>query len=486
MTAAVPAGAAVPATAEEVPADVLARTRALLIARIAIGLYLLELLLNLTRPKLQDNEPTLTIFQHLPKTSGSLGRLLAMPKAVFWTVIAGIVIGAALQAFVAITRPEGRRAANLTWATLAALLGPVALFSLTVVAIYPLQALICVPGTAFVLWLLHHGQRFARMPLSMLLTGFGWGALLVFGLSRAYGGLLFGAVNAYMAKGAHNDMNALLKTQYRVTDFLLLHMEVVNALVLAGGILVLTAMFRHRLDLVTGLILGAAIGLGYNLVESVLFIKLFGSLGAINGATAGFEFWIRQSIGLLGSQVAFGAVLGAAMGLAAQHHNKRFAYLGLAAAIGGAIGTENLAPWLAHQADVTAGSPADTLIASPFFWLLPQAPFIITAALLLRTGLRTRAAEARAAISAELSAGPAITRAEAPYLMDPSLRLWSLYQTWRHHGLPTARTLHKIQTTQLSLAARRRQHQQSGDPHTHKQAADLQTKVMNLKTGAEQ
>ena len=56
----------------------LARGRALLIARLVIGLYLVELLLNLTRPHVLPNEPTLSIFQRLPKTSGSFGRLLSI------------------------------------------------------------------------------------------------------------------------------------------------------------------------------------------------------------------------------------------------------------------------------------------------------------------------------------------------------------------------------------------------------------------------
>jgi hypothetical protein len=46
--------------------DAMAAARALLIARLAIGLYLVELLLNLTRPRILPNEPALTIFWQLP------------------------------------------------------------------------------------------------------------------------------------------------------------------------------------------------------------------------------------------------------------------------------------------------------------------------------------------------------------------------------------------------------------------------------------
>jgi RsiW-degrading membrane proteinase PrsW (M82 family) len=466
-----------------IPDDALAR--ALLIARLVIAFYLVELLLNLTRPHVLPNEPTLTVFQKFPGFSGSLARLFATPRAVFWTVLAGIVVGAALQAFVAFTRPEGRRAVVFTWATLVAMLGPFALFALVVFGSYPLATIACVPSSAFALWLLHHGQRFARLPLPVLLTAFGWGALIVFGVGRAYSNLAAGTMFGYLGKPTGTDLSKLTRNLNRMLDYGILHVSIVNVLVVAAGVVLLLMMFRHRItDAVTGLVLGAAVGVGYSLVESVLFIKLYGSLSSIVGATGGFEYWIRQSIGLLGGQVTFGAVLGAGFGIAAQAQRRQerrlLAGAALVAAIGGAVASETLSAWLSHLVSdhIDVGGAFDTLVLSPLFWLLPQVPFFVLALLLLRAGWRERAAAARAAVAAEAEAGTAITRTEVPFLVDPGLRIWALMSTWRQYGGATALALNRLQTAQLDLAGWR--WQQADDPE---EGERLRAKVMRLKTG---
>ncbi|QKG25939.1 PrsW family glutamic-type intramembrane protease [Actinomadura verrucosospora] len=468
--------------------DPAARGRALLVVRLAIALYLVELLLNLVRPHTGQNDPILSIFQKAPG-GGSVGRLLGTPRLVFWTVLAGIVAGALIQAFVLVTRPDERRARALTWATIAAMLGPFGLIPVTVLVEYPAQALACVPGTAFVLWLLHHGQRFSRVPLAMLLVAFGWGALIVFGLGRAASGLAFGTANGFLAKGGKASLTSQIKSQYHVIDLVIVHLAVVNALLVAAGVVLLLVLFRHRVtDAVTGLVLGAAVGLGYNLVESTMFIRLFGSFSAFNGTTGGFEYWVRQSAGLLGGQATFGALLGAGIGVAAQARRpgerRRAALTALAAAIAGTIATEVLSAWLSRLVHdhVDMGGPFDTLVVSPFLWLLPQAPFALVAVLLLVLGTRARAAAARTAVSAETSSGPAITRQEAPFLIDPALRLWTLTGTWRLHGWTGLRALRRLQTAQLDLAAWRWRHLDDAGGPAREEGDALRAKVMRLKT----
>lgn len=484
-----PEGAGRPAAGGRIRDDSLVRARALLIARLAIALYLVELLLNLTRPHVLRGEPTLSIFQRLPGGSGSLGRLLSMPRAVFWAVLAGIVVGAVIQGVVLITRPQGRRAVTATWAILVALLGPFSLISLAAAGAFPLVALLCLPSTAFVLWLLHHGQRFARVPLPMLLAAFGWGALIVFGLGRAYTGLAFGTLNGYLAKGTGTDLSRQLSTQYRLLDIGVVHLAAVDTLITAAGVLLLLLLFRHRVtDALTGLILGAAAGLGYNFVESVLLVKLYGSLSMFTGATSGFEYWIRQSIGLLGGQVTFGALAGAGLGIAARAPTVRARRLvaggALVAAIGGAVAAETLSAWISHLTSdhVDVGGAADTLVISPFLWLLPQAPFIVVVFMLLVTGWRERAAAARDCVAAEAAEGVAITKAEASYLADPALRFWALVNTWRWYGRATALALYRLQSAQLDLAARRLEPQRADDAASREEGDRLRTKVARLRT----
>ncbi|MFB4304195.1 hypothetical protein [Actinomadura sp. NTSP31] len=74
MTAPVAADGVRAAIRDTVRDDVAARARALLVARLAIALYLVELLLNLLRPHVLPNEPALSIFQRLPGSDGCSAR----------------------------------------------------------------------------------------------------------------------------------------------------------------------------------------------------------------------------------------------------------------------------------------------------------------------------------------------------------------------------------------------------------------------------
>ena len=530
MIAAPPATARAPKVVllERIRDDARARARALLVARLMIVVYLLELLLNLTRPHVMPGEPALSIFMKLPKSTARMlktslndnslydgyNRMLATPRVIFWAVLAGIVIAALVQVFGMITRAEGRRAATLTWVTLTAVIGPFSLLTFATLVSYPLAALACVPFTAVALALLHICQRFARLPLGTLLFAFGWGALIVYGAGRVCTGLGITTVYGYMFKGLLNadgtiadqhllrDPTAYQGKFYRYTDLLAIHWGVANVLVVAAGVVLALLLLRHRVtDALTGLIIGAAIGLGDNFVESTVFIKVYGSsFASVLGSTTGFEIWIRQVVTLFGGTVAWGALLGAGFGLAAQLRHGRLSRplaarhrlvvaAAFAVAIGGAASAEILASWLSHlTADsIDAGTTFDTLVASPGLWLLPQSPFIVVAVLLLITGRRMRAWAAHAAVSAEAVPGGAISPPEVPFLADPALRWWAVVNTWRSYGGAAAVALVRLQSAQLDLAGWRfeQQHGDPGDPTAAREEGDrLRAKVLGLKAGS--
>ncbi|MCX3059984.1 PrsW family glutamic-type intramembrane protease [Streptomyces beihaiensis] len=491
--------------------DSLVRARALLVARLFTALYLVELGVNLVRPHLLPHEPALSIFYSYKGVQGKLNRLLATPEAVFWVVLAGIALGAVLQIAAAVVRRFGngltdRRAATLTWITVGCLLLPPGLIPIVVLTEFFPVTLLCVPTTLAVLLLLRAVVRFGRVSWTALCGAFAWGALLVFGIGRADTGLASGAIEGLLDKDVfthlgQNGLSGIGKANAAVsksTDLLIVHLSVVNSLALAAGIVLLLTALRHRItDTVTGLVLGAAAGLGYNFVAGVLYIQIYGTLGPLFGPTGGFEYWIRQSIGVFGGEVTFGALLGAACGAAMSARRAgapadgvsrgRLMALGLLAAAGGEVGAETVSGWLASLSHVTTGTTFDTLVASPFFWLLPQLPFLILAVALLVTGMRTRGHTLRAAVSAEAAApqgaaSGAITAGETAVLGSPQLRFWALVNTWRRYGRSTALALHRIQSAQLDLAAWRAQRdsgaQRDGE---ESRGGELRLRVLRLK-----
>lgn len=468
------------------------RARALLIARLAIALYIVELALNLARPHVLPDEPTLSIFYKMPAElskmpgfSGAYSQLLSMPEAVFWTVLAGIGAAVLLQVLGAVLRPNERRSGLLTWLTLGCLFLPFGLISAMVVVGFFPTALACLPSTAFVLLLLYGGVRFGRVPGAALLTAFGWGALIVFGFGRACSGLAFGTINGYLGKTSGTDINAMLKNTNEMINLVVVHLGILDALAIGAGVALLLLLFRYRVtDTVTGLTLGAAVGLGYSFVESILFIQIYGSLGSALGSSGGFEYWIRQSIGLLGGQVAFGALLGAGFVLAAKSRRRVLVSgLSLLAAGGGSVGAETLSGWISARlaSHVTSGGALDTLVVSPFLWLLPQLPFIGLAVALLVVGLRERAPLLRDALDAEAAAGVAITPVELAVLASPAQRFGALASTWRWYGRASALTLHRLQSAQLDLASWHVQKDPDGDPAVTSQGDELRARVLRLK-----
>jgi hypothetical protein len=477
-----------------------AQRGALLIARIATAVYLLEVLLNLLRPRLLEHEPVLTIFQKVDGTT-ALARLLNLPEAIFWLLLLGIVAGVVLQIVAVRYPPKSRTATALLWATLAAMLGPFAIQPLMLIAISPLAALACVPTTLLVLWLLHEIQVFLRVPVSMLLAAFAWGALISFGFARACSGLALGTVYGFIGQGqitaGEGEPIAALSSftdgLFQTMSVLTVHLVVLAQAIQAAGILLVLLVFRHRItDLTTGLIIGAAAGVGYNFTESVIYIHLFGGLlSPVTGATSAFEYWIRQCVTLLGGHLAFGALIGAGLGLAAQLPEPRrralVAGAGLLAAIGASLANEIVTAWISHLLSdhVHRGSVLDTLIVSPLIVLFVQAPFIVLYLLLLRAGLRDRLAAALEAVPAEAASGlAAITPVEVPILVSPTLRFWALVSTARERGFATARALYRLQAAQLELAGWRWQQLKGSpldDPIIRAEGEELHLKVMRLK-----
>ncbi|MFF4159896.1 PrsW family glutamic-type intramembrane protease [Streptomyces sp. NPDC001678] len=471
--------------------DAVARSRALLIARIVIALYFVELLANVTRPHRQPGEGVLSIFykpsSDLTKLmkksdfSNSFSRLMSVPTVIFWLVLAGIAAAVVIQVFAAITRPADRRAAALTWLTLGCLLLPFGLLSLVVVFEFFPSALACVPSTAFVLLLLRGSVRFARVPLGALLMAFGWGALIVFSLGRVFSNLASGTMFSYLGPAAGSDPAHLLASTDHMLMAVTVHLSLVNTIALASGVALLLVLFRYRItDALTGLILGASMGLGYAFVDSLMYIKVYGSFGGLLGSTGGFEYWIRQSIGLLGGQVTFGALLGAGFCLAARARQHTLpAVAALMTAFGGSTAAEVLSGWLSGKLQHSGGGPLDTLVVSPLLWLLPQLPFIALAVVLLVYGLRERGVVLRAVLAQEAEAGSAVTAGETSVLGSPTLRLWALVGTWRRHGRGTALALYRLQSAQLELAGC---HAQEDPPDTaQEERSELRGQIMSMK-----
>jgi RsiW-degrading membrane proteinase PrsW (M82 family) len=168
-------------------------------------------------------------------------------------------------------------------------------------------------------------QRHHRMPVWLALVAVGWGAFVAVGVGGGMNVLYveFSTAFVYYPKlmefVQHPDINRvrdgsvlreLLDVKQMLATGLALDAGAFEELAKGAGIAVLYLLCRRWIDgVVSGIVLGACVGLGFNLVESVSFM----SLGA-----AEFQYWARQSVALMGAHVAFTAMIGASFGIARQ------------------------------------------------------------------------------------------------------------------------------------------------------------------------
>jgi RsiW-degrading membrane proteinase PrsW (M82 family) len=331
----------------------------------------------------------------------------------------------------------------------AALALPYALATAEYAARYAPMLGICLPGTAFALCGLHWVQRYRRMPVWMLLAAFAWGLVIAFGYTVSVEFWAFTDIGQAIPPRTGSQ---LVASMHSATVIMLACAGFFEELAKLVGVAILFILFSRRLDgLVSGVVLGAAAGLGLNLAES--FINMGESAGA-----AASQFWLRQCVGLMAAHTAFTALSGAGIGLAQQLRAPRAKLAavacGLLAASCGHFASDAI---LAAESGWHIGSQEiAVLVVLPALIVATQGPFIVMYVLLLRRGLRAQARGLAAALGPEVGSGRgAITAAEATVLLSPPLRFWARVTALLRYGPAAWYQLGRLHAAQADLAMRR-------------------------------
>lgn len=110
---------------------------------------------------------------------------------------------------------------------------------------------------------------------------------------------------------------------------------------------------------------------------------------------------------------------------------------------------------------------------------------MVLVGLLLRSGLRTRAVRARAALTTEMGSGSgAVTPADVVVLTDPATRAWVTVGAARRQGPAGVRALRRLHRAQLDLGT---WHWVSGsrnpEPEDVAERERLRARVLALRSG---
>ncbi|MER7164956.1 PrsW family glutamic-type intramembrane protease [Micromonospora sp. NPDC000207] len=445
--------------------------RCVLVATAMSGSYAPALLIDLLRPRASADDPALGLFSPFMPT---------VPKVAFWAVLCGwavAAIAAAATAAVPALRPGRTPIGQLT--VLGTLVMSLAVWPVHVMATNLPELLLVVPTTAAGLWFAHRSQRHHRMPGRLLLGAFAWGALPAIGLAGAMNTLYLDYAPAYLQEAGN-----LLYLHNRVYAGAAFHAGFVEEAAKGAGVAIALLLFRrHTAGMVSGIALGAAVGLGFNFTESIEY------LSSATGSAAGFQHWMRQTVGLMAAHTAFSAVLGAGLGLASQMDRTRgrafVVTCGFLAAAGSHAASNVVFRWYGQiGADLVGAGPAvDTVLMSPVVLILVQGPCVLMVALLLRHGLREQAEGIADVLLAEARSGTGtVTPVEVPMLIVPARRFWLRVTLLRRAGRDAYRAVVAVQRAQLTLATHQWLSSQGRVPPDPAEEHRLRVRILRRRT----
>ena len=313
------------------------------------------------------------------------------------------------------------------------LLGLAALLWLLVIDVYvftgsagpwvaAICAAVCLPTTAFGLFVMRRLDRNEKEPWRLVLVAAAWGAI----------------VATSMVIWAESLWGTIAE----------------RTLVPGPG---LDASNAFSAGLLEELAKGAAVGLGFNFLESIAYMTnlyaIFSPEG-VGGVAAGFQWYSRQVLGLFFGHATYTALIGAGIGIARQLPNRRQKVIAIASGFLIAIAAHF--SWDAWLAFFPIESSALGLAEIHLRTLIMTGPFTAAVIALLMSGLQFEGKALAEQFRKEAAEGAgAILPSEVPILTSPWQRLTQRMHALSKGGLRAYLALARLQTAQLDLAMER-------------------------------
>ena len=361
------------------------------------------------------------------------------------------------------THDPRRRHRHLVVATVALLL-VVFLWLLAVAALLTdlnvVGFVAALPFTGFALFVLRRIDRNEKEPWRLVLVALVWGGVVATNLAILFEAGYSQLVVAQLLPGPGQG----LAESFSAAVF----EEVPKGL----AVVFLFLLSRHEFDdVVDGIVYGAAVGLGFNFVESLGYMAGHGLLG---------QLIVRQVYGLFTGHATYTALIGAGLGVARQLHGRlpRAAAIlsGFLAAIGAhftwdAVSFTNVFP-SSHGAE-------ELFVWLPLQVVTVDGPWVLAVIGLLLIGLRNEGRALETELAAEAASGSgAILPSEVNDLLHPAWRWSARMDALRRRGFGAYRRLARLQRTQLKLAIERwhrtRQEIEEQDAESHLRALAIQ------------
>src|SRR5229473_3532421 len=333
-------------------------------------------------------------------------------------------------------------------------------------------ALACVPTTAFGLWVVRRIDRNEKEPWRLVLVAAAWGAVvatsLVIWVETLWQLIAINTLVPGPGLDASNAFSAGL----------------LEELAKGSAVVLLFLVMRNEFDdVVDGIVYGAAVGLGFNFMESVAYMTNLYAIFQPEGVgsyAAGFQWYARQVLGLFFGHATYTAFVGAGIGIARQLPDVRRKLIAIAAGFLVAIAAHF--SWGAWLTLFPIEKTAIGILEIHLRTLVMTGPFTAAVIALLLLGLHIESQALGDQFRKEAASGTgAILPEEVPILMSPWQRFQQRMRALSRRGLRAYFLLARLQTAQIDLAMER-WHRDRKEVETPLEAEEeLRRKVVALR-----
>lgn len=333
-------------------------------------------------------------------------------------------------------------------------------------------ALACLPTTAFGLFVVRRMDRNEKEPWRLVLVAAAWGAIVA--TSLVVWGETVWELSAQRTLVPGPGLDASLAFMAGILE------EVAKGL----AVLLLFLVMRNDFDdVVDGIVYGAAVGLGFNFMESVDYMTNLYSIFSPEGygeVAAGVQWYGRQVLGLFFGHATYTAFIGAGVGIARQLPGVRQKVLAIVS--GFLIAIAGHFSWDAWAQFFPIDNTIFGLVEIHLRTLIMTGPFTAALIALLLFGIHFEGQNMLEQLRQEAATGAgAILPEEVPILASPWNRLRQRLQAFNRAGLPGYLRVSRLQTAQLDLAMER-WHRARKEIDTPLEAEDeLRRRVIDLR-----
>jgi RsiW-degrading membrane proteinase PrsW (M82 family) len=335
-----------------------------------------------------------------------------------------------------------------------------------------LCALACLPTTGFGLLVVRRLDRNEKEPWRLVLVAAAWGAIVSTSLV-IWGESIWGAIAARsLPPGPALDASIAYSA------------GILEETSKGIAVVLLYLLMQDEFDdVVDGIVYGAAVGLGFNFMESITYMThlyaIFQPEGQGLGAAAA-QWYSRQVLGLFFGHATYTALIGAGVGIARQLPRLRQRVLCILSGFLIAIAAHFA--WDAWVQFFPVSQSPFGLIEIHLRTLFMSGPFTALVVVLLAIGLHLEGTALSRQLSAEAAAGNGtVDPPEVTVLVSPWRRFRARLRKLAQSGIGAYFRLARLQQAQLDLAMER-WHRERNEIDEPLEAEDhLRKRVLALK-----